>query len=98
MSLTDEIKKTLNNQICEEDNGRAFEDKIEGGVKTNEDKYIPYYTIAKNTEIVDQLYRLIDLVNNTNSDYISIDIKLKTLTSKQRYKHKGDKMKFGPFN
>jgi len=56
-----------------------------------------YGTSTKTLEIRSQLEKIIDMIDHTDPDYISIDIKVKTLTSKQRYKHKGSRTKAGIF-
>lgn len=79
----------------ESDDKASVSDKKK--ISKNEEVHGIYSINAKTLEIKSQLEKIIDMVNHTDPDFISIDIKVKTLTSKQRYKHKGSRVKISFF-
>lgn len=102
MSLTDDIKKSLENEhvgcVAENKNKIQFEEGNTSNMECKKKKLSTIYgTCAKTLEIRSQLEKIIDMVNHTDPDFISIDIKVKTLTSKQRYRHKGSRVKISFF-
>lgn len=79
----------------ESDDKASISDKKK--ISKNEDIHGIYGINAKTLEIRSQLEKILDMVNHTDPDSISIDIKVKTLTSKQRYRHKGSRTKISFF-
>lgn len=102
MSLTDDIKKSLENEhvgcVAENKNKIQFEEGNTSNMECKKKKLSTIYgTCAKTLEIKNQLEKILDIIDHTDPDFISIDIKVKTLTSKQRYRHKGSKVKVSFF-
>ena len=116
MSLTEEIKKDLNNEshydekarksvdraICNGAYDSMFNDDMSPEDKTIEGVYKKLcdamnITSSKTLAIKNQLEKILDMIDHADPDSISIDIKVKTLTSKQRYRHKGSKVKISFF-
>lgn len=113
MGLTEEIKKGLDvdleskfaaavdKGICDGAYDTIFSDEDENNIEYDKKKISKNEDIhginAKTLEIKSQLEKIMDMVNHTDPDFISIDIKVKTLTSKQRYRHKGSRAKISFF-
>ena len=102
MSLTDDIKKSLENEhvgcVAENKNKIQFEEGNTSNMECKKKKSSTIYgTCVKTLEIKNQLEKILDIIDHTDPDFISIDIKVKTLTSKQRYRHKGSKVKVSFF-
>lgn len=81
--------------IFGDDDKASISDKKK--ISKNEDIHGIYGINAKTLEIRNQLEKILDMINHTDPDSISIDIKVKTLTSKQRYRHKGSRAKISFF-
>jgi hypothetical protein len=104
VDLESKFAAAVDKGICDGVYDTIFSDEDENNIEynkkkisKNEDIHGIYGINAKTLEIRSQLEKIMDMVNHTGPDFISIDIKVKTLTSKQRYRHKGSRVKISFF-
>lgn len=104
VDLESKFAAAVDKGICDGAYDTIFSDEDENNIEydkkkisKNKDIHGIYGINAKTLEIRSQLEKIMDMVNHTDPDFISIDIKVKTLTSKQRYRHKGSKVKVSFF-
>lgn len=104
VDLESKFAASVDKGICDGAYDTIFSDEDENNIESdkkkiskNEDIHGIYGINAKTLEIRSQLEKIMDMVNHTGPDFISIDIKVKTLTSKQRYRHKGSRVKISFF-
>ena len=104
VDLESKFAAVVDKGICDGAYDTIFSDEDENNIEydkkkisKNKDIHGIYGINAKTLEIRSQLEKIMDVVNHTDPDFISIDIKVKTLTSKLRYKHKGSRTKSSIF-
>lgn len=104
VDLENKFAAAVDKGICDGAYDTIFSDEDENNresdkkkISKNEDIHGIYGINAKTLEIKNQLEKILDIIDHTDPDFISIDIKVKTLTSKQRYRHKGSRVKISFF-